>query len=33
VEVADERCGHAGVEHSLLDLGNGRGGFGRPDTA
>ena len=31
VEVADERRGAAGVEHPLLDLGDGRGGFGQVD--
>ena len=27
VKVADERCGHPGVEHALLDFGNRRGRF------
>ena len=31
MEVADERRRAAGVEHPLLDLGHGRGGFGQVD--
>ena len=31
MEVADERRGHAGVEHALLDFGDRRGRLGQVD--